>query len=78
MIQNFVLVQMSAILLKRWIKIMPSPDEIKAFRKKHSLTQTDLAKLLGYKTERTIQFFEAGTVKLRDEVWQLLLRGFND
>lgn len=55
---------------------MPTADDVKKFRKKYNLTQPQLAKILGYKTDRTIQYIEAGKWQLRDEVWNLLVESF--
>lgn len=57
---------------------MPTPEEVKDFRIRHNLTQTSLAKLLGYKSDRSIQYIESGKWRIREEVWALLLASFDN
>jgi DNA-binding transcriptional regulator YiaG len=49
-----------------------TPDEIRAYRKAHNITQEDLAFRLGV-TARTIRYWESGHTPIQEQARRILI-----
>lgn len=49
----------------------PTPDELRAFRERHGLTQNQAAKLV-YRVSTAWYAWEAGTYKMDPALWQFV------